>query len=79
MLTTPHCKKYLFTKCLQGPRTWTDIWYDISKRKRDMRFVTWIVRRVYRAGSVTGAARELARYKLDIVGVQGLSGTKGAL
>jgi len=44
-----------------------------------MRFVTWIVRRVYRAGSVTGAARELARYKLDIVGVQGLSGTKGAL
>jgi len=33
-----------------------------------MRFGTWNVRRLYRAGSVTAAARELARYKLDLVG-----------
>jgi len=32
-----------------------------------MRFGTWNVRSLYRAGSVTAAARELARYKLDIV------------
>jgi len=31
---------------------------------------TWNVRRLYRAGSLTAAARELARYKLDLVGVQ---------
>jgi exonuclease III len=35
-----------------------------------MRFGTWNVRSLYRAGSLTAAARELARYKLDIVGKQ---------
>jgi len=35
-----------------------------------MRFGTWNVRSLYRAGSLTAAARELARYKLDVVGVQ---------
>ena len=35
-----------------------------------MRFGTWDVRSLYRAGSITAAARELARYKLDLVGVQ---------
>jgi len=41
-----------------------------TQRKRDMRFGTWNVRSLYRAGSFTAAVRELARYKLDIVGVQ---------
>jgi hypothetical protein len=31
---------------------------------------TWNVKSRYRSGSVTTAARELARYKLDLVGVQ---------
>ena len=35
-----------------------------------MRFGTWKVRSVYRAGPITAAARELARYKLEFVGVQ---------
>jgi len=35
-----------------------------------MRFGTWNVRSLYRAGSFTAAARELARYKLNLVGVQ---------
>jgi len=30
----------------------------------------WNVRSLYRAGSLTAAARELARYKLNLVGVQ---------
>ena len=30
----------------------------------------WNVRSLYRAGSLTAAARELSRYKLDLVGVQ---------
>jgi len=34
-----------------------------------MRFGIWKVRSLYRAGSLTAAARELARYKLDLVGV----------
>jgi hypothetical protein len=35
-----------------------------------MRFNTRNVRRLYRAGSLTAAAWELARYTLDLVGVQ---------
>ena len=35
-----------------------------------MRFGTWNVRSLCRSGSLTTAARELARYKLDLVGVQ---------
>jgi hypothetical protein len=35
-----------------------------------MSFGTWSVRRLYRQGSFTAAARELTRYKLDLVVVQ---------
>jgi exonuclease III len=35
-----------------------------------MRFGTWNVTSLYRAGPFTAAAREIARYKLDLVGVQ---------
>jgi hypothetical protein len=35
-----------------------------------MRFGTWKVSSLYRAGSLTGEARELARYKLGLVGMQ---------
>jgi hypothetical protein len=45
-----------------------------------MRFGTWNVRSLCRSGSLTtAAARELARYKLDLVGVQKVRwGKKGA-
>ena len=35
-----------------------------------MRYSTWNVRSVHRSGSVTTVARELGRYKFDLVGVQ---------
>jgi exonuclease III len=35
-----------------------------------MRFGTWNVRSLYRAGSLKTVARELGKYKLDLVGVQ---------
>jgi len=41
-----------------------------KQRKMDATFGTWNVRSLYRVGSFTAAARELARYKLDLVGVQ---------
>jgi len=44
--------------------------YNSDKRKRDTGFGTWNVRSLYRAGSLTAAATELASYKLDLVGVQ---------
>jgi hypothetical protein len=36
----------------------------------DMRFRLWSVRSLYGAGSLITVLRELARYKLDLVGVQ---------
>jgi hypothetical protein len=40
------------------------------KRNRDILLGTWNVRSLYRARSLMAAARELAGYKLDLVGVQ---------
>ena len=42
-----------------------------------MRVGTWNVRSFYRSGSITTAARELARYKLDLVGIQEVRFEKG--
>jgi hypothetical protein len=36
----------------------------------DMRFGLWNVRSLYKASSLMAVSRELARYKLDLVGVQ---------
>jgi exonuclease III len=36
----------------------------------DMRFGTWNVRSLYRAGSLMTVAKEVSKYKLDLVGVQ---------
>jgi hypothetical protein len=38
-------------------------------RKRDMKFGTWNVTSLYRAGSLKTVARDLQEYKLDLVGV----------
>jgi hypothetical protein len=48
-----------------------------KQRKGAFRFGTWIIRSLYRAGSLTAAAREFARYKLDLVGVQEVRWNKG--
>jgi hypothetical protein len=40
---------------------------------------TWKVRCLYRSGSVTTAARDLARYKLDLVGAQNFKWDKGGM
>src|SRR5215510_4532518 len=43
---------------------------SFKKQKRDILLGTWNVRRLYRVSSLMAAARELARYKLDLVVVQ---------
>jgi exonuclease III len=42
-----------------------------------MRFGTWNVRSLYRLRSLMTVARELVRYKLDLVGVQEVRWDKG--
>jgi hypothetical protein len=49
-----------------------------KKGKRDISLGTCNVRSLYRAGSLMAAARELRRYKLDVVGLQEVKWTKGA-
>jgi exonuclease III len=44
-----------------------------------MRLGTWNVRSLYRAGSLKAVARELARYKLDLVGGQEVRWDKGGM
>jgi hypothetical protein len=38
--------------------------------EKGMGFCTWYVRRLYRPESLSKLARELVRYKVDLVGVQ---------
>jgi len=53
---------------------------EVSRsRKRDILLGTWNVRSLYRAGSLMAAARELARYKLDVVVVQEVRWDKGGM
>ena len=42
-----------------------------------MKIGTWTVRSLYRSGSLKAAARELVRYKLDVVGAQEVRWDKG--
>jgi hypothetical protein len=59
--TTPQFIKNPVTKRLQGnTRAWTDTLVLPKQRKWDRRFDTWNVRSLYRADSLTPAARELA-------------------
>jgi hypothetical protein len=52
------------------PLAWTDPLLETKEWKRDMRFGKWNVRRLCRSGSLTTVARELARYKLDLLGTE---------
>ena len=43
---------------------------ESRSRQRGMKKGTWNIRSLYRAGSLKAKARQLVRYKLDVVGVQ---------
>jgi hypothetical protein len=47
------------------------------KQKRDILLGTWNIRSLYRAGSRMTVAKALAKYKLDLVGVQEVRWDKG--
>ena len=63
-------KIYHVTKLSQGHWNWTDPAVRRKQRKRDMRFGNSNVSSLNRAGSLKTVVRELARYKLDLLGVQ---------
>jgi hypothetical protein len=55
----------------------TDSLAEPKHQKMDMTFGTWNVRSLYRSGSLKTVARELGKYKLDLVGVQEVRSDKG--
>ena len=57
-------------KQIHVPRTWTDPLVQSKQWERDIRFGTWNVSNLCRAGSFTTIAREFAKCTLDLVGVQ---------
>jgi hypothetical protein len=68
-LTLLTVKNKLVTKTFTKPRTWTDSLEKRPKRKKmDMRFGTWNVRRLYRAGSLRTVAEEVSKYQLNLPG-----------
>ena len=78
MLTTPHRKNvYCYEILKDKGRIRTDNLVRPKQRKRDMRFGTCKVWNLYSSCSFIAAARELATYKLDLVGVHGVRWDKG--
>jgi hypothetical protein len=57
-------------KVNKKPPTWTDSLDKRPRRKMDMRFGTWNVRSMNRAGSLRAVGEQISKYKLDLVGVQ---------
>jgi hypothetical protein len=52
------------------PRTWKDSLDKQPERKKmDLKFCTWNVRSMYRAGSLRAVGEEISKYKLDLVEV----------
>jgi hypothetical protein len=76
-LTTPQCKNWPVPQQIHVPQAWSDPLVRPKKWKRNMRFCIWNVRTLYRSGSLTTVARELARYELDLVDIQEVGWDKG--
>jgi hypothetical protein len=53
-------------KDYKKPRTWADYFDKRPKpKKMNMRFDTWNVRSMYRAGSLRAVAEEISKHKLS--------------
>jgi hypothetical protein len=48
-----------------------------KRKKMDMRYGMWNVRRLCRAGSLVSLAKELSKYRLDLMGVQEVRWDRG--
>jgi len=78
VLTIPRHKTGFVTNHKHVPRTWTETLVRPKQWKGDMRLGTSIVKSLCRAVSLTAVVRELARCKLDLVGVQEVRWDRGA-
>jgi len=65
VLTILNLKTGLVTKQVHEDRTWAEASVRPKQWKWNMSFGTCRVRSLYRSGSLTAGAKELARYKLN--------------
>jgi hypothetical protein len=62
-ITTPRHKNKLVTKMFKKPRNWNDFLDKRPKLKKiNMRFGTWNVRSMYRAGPLRALAEGISEY-----------------
>jgi hypothetical protein len=69
-LTTHHSKKQRVPKYSIVSLTWMDSLVEHKHQKMDVRFGTWNIRSLYRPGALKVVARELEKFKLDLVDIQ---------
>ena len=62
------------TRVIQKHHTGSQNWIDNLERpwlrKMDMRFGTWNVRSLYRAGALGLVTSEIDKYRMDLVGIR---------
>ena len=66
-----------YTEDSQLSPAWNDPSVRTKPWRRDMRYGAWNVRSLDKSDSLTAVARELARYRFDLVGVQEVRWDKG--
>jgi hypothetical protein len=59
-------------KYFKETRTWTDSSAQPKQWKKDMRFGNWNIRNLSRVGANKSVVGEFEKFKLDLVGVQGV-------
>jgi hypothetical protein len=75
VLTYPHCKTVTSYETFHNSSELTD---PVELRvTADMKFGTWNVKKLYSPGTLKTVARGLAKYRLDLLGVQGFRWDKG--
>jgi len=70
-------KNGLITKWIHVPRAWTDTMVRTKQYKGNISCRRWNVSSLYVSVSLKAVARELARYKLNLLGVQETKLEKG--
>jgi hypothetical protein len=69
VLATLHSNNLQCSATFHNSSTWTDPWARGKEWKTDMRFGSWNVKRLYRANYLMSVAKELVKFRLDLVGV----------
>jgi hypothetical protein len=64
------CQQLPAIKCYQGPWTRREFFENVSKRKWTWDIGTWNMRSPYVSGSLKTIARKLAKWNLNLVGVE---------